>query len=82
MYRLLSLKCGVIEECVMGGDENEQIGVGQDWVCFDVEKVYGGEEDEVLWPRGSLAKIEKILIHGRWKASDKEADLQRPGSVI
>ena len=22
----------------MDGEENEQIGVGEDWVCFDVEK--------------------------------------------
>ena len=35
---------------VMGGEENEQMGVGEDWVCFDVEKEYGGEEDEALWP--------------------------------
>ena len=35
---------------VMGGEENEQIGIGEDWVCFDVEKEYGEEEDEVLWP--------------------------------
>ena len=35
---------------VMAGEENEQMAVGQDWVCFDVEKEYGGEEDEVLWP--------------------------------
>ena len=34
----------------MDGEENEQIGVGEDWVCFDVEKEYFGEEDEVLWP--------------------------------
>ena len=33
---------------VMGGEENEQMGVGEDWVCFDVEKEYDGEEDEVL----------------------------------
>ena len=25
------------------------MGDGQDWICFDVEKEYGGEEDEVLW---------------------------------
>ena len=25
---------------VMDGEENEQIGVGEDWVCFDVEKEY------------------------------------------
>ena len=35
---------------VMGEEENEQMGVGQDWVCLYVEKEYGGEEDEVLWP--------------------------------
>ena len=34
----------------MEGEENEQMGVGEDWVCFDVDKEYGGEEDEVLWP--------------------------------
>ena len=32
----------------MGGEENEQIRVGQDWVWFHVKKEYGGEEDEVL----------------------------------
>ena len=37
-------------QSVMGGEENEQIGVGEDWVCFDVEKGYGEEEDEVIWP--------------------------------
>ena len=30
-YRRLLLKG------VMDGDENEQMGVGEDWVCFDVE---------------------------------------------
>ena len=35
---------------VMGGEENEQMGVGENWVCSDVEKEYGGEEDEVIWP--------------------------------
>ena len=34
----------------MGGEENEQMGVGEDWVCFDVKKEYGGEEDVVFWP--------------------------------
>ena len=32
------------------GKENKQMGVGEDWVYFDVEKGYVGEEDEVLWP--------------------------------
>ena len=26
------------------------MGVGEDWVYFDVEEEYVGEEDEVLWP--------------------------------
>ena len=26
------------------------MGVGEDWVSFYVEKEYGGEEDEVIWP--------------------------------
>ena len=26
------------------------MGVEEDWVCFDVEKEYGGEEDVVIWP--------------------------------
>ena len=34
----------------MDGEENEQMGVREDWVCFDAEKEYVGEEDEVLWP--------------------------------
>ena len=34
----------------MDGEENEHMGVGEDWGCFDVEKEYVGEEDEVLWP--------------------------------
>ena len=34
----------------MDGEENEQMGVGEDWVCFDVEKEYVGDVDEVLWP--------------------------------
>ena len=27
---------------VMGEEENEQMGVGEEWLCFDVEKEYGG----------------------------------------
>ena len=30
---------------VMDGEENEQMGVGEDWVCYDFEIEYGGEED-------------------------------------
>ena len=25
---------------VMDGEENEEMGGGEDWVCFDVEKAY------------------------------------------
>ena len=32
----------------MNGEENERMGVGQDRVCFGVEKEHGGEEDDVL----------------------------------
>ena len=44
--------CGVIEDCLgcHGRRKNEQMGVGEDWVCFDVEKEYVGEKDEVIWP--------------------------------
>ena len=34
----------------MDGEENEQMGVEEDCVCFNVENEYGGEEDEVIWP--------------------------------
>ena len=34
----------------MDREENEQMGVGEYWVCFDVEKGYDAEEDEVIWP--------------------------------
>ena len=33
--------------------------VVQDWVCFHVEKEYGGEEDEVLWPHRPEKKLKK-----------------------
>ena len=33
----------------MDGGENEQMGVGEDCVCFDVEKEYVGKEDDVIW---------------------------------
>ncbi len=34
----------------MGGEENEQMGDGQYWVCFYAEKEYHGEEVEIMWP--------------------------------
>ena len=43
----------------MEGEENEQMGVGEDWVCFDVEKEYGGEEDDVLWPHRPEERYEE-----------------------
>ena len=45
----------------MDGKENEQMGVGEDWVCFDVEKEYGGEEDEVLWPHRREERYEEQI---------------------
>ena len=39
----------------MGGEENEQMGIGQEWVCFDVEKEYGGDEDQVIWTPSKTA---------------------------
>ena len=29
------------------------MGVGEDWVCFNVKTEYVGEEDEVIWPHRS-----------------------------
>ena len=69
-------------QSVMGGEENEQMGVGQDLVCFDVEKEYGGEEDEVLWSQSVKTALKKYRYKGRWKASGEESDWQRPGFRI
>ena len=42
------------------------MGVVQDWVCFDVEKEYVGEEDEVLWPHCTEERyMEKRLMQGK-----------------
>ena len=43
----------------MGGEENKQMGVGEDLVSFEVEKEYGGEEDEVLWPHRPIKQLGK-----------------------
>ena len=50
---------------VMGGEENEQMGDGQDLVCFHVKKEYGGEEDEVLWPHRPKNSMVKRLTQGK-----------------
>ena len=34
----------------MGGEENKQVGVGQECARFEVEEEYGGEDDEVTSP--------------------------------
>ena len=46
--------CGLSNtvHCVMCGELNEQMGVGQYWVCFHVDRKYGGNE-------GYLAKSSK-----------------------
>ena len=49
----------------MGGEENEQMSVGEDWVNFDVEKEYGGEEDDVLWPHRPKKCIVKRMLQGK-----------------
>ena len=41
------------------------MGVGEDWVCFDVEKEYGGEEDEVLWPHRPEERYGEKIDDGR-----------------
>ena len=81
--------CGVIEDCysgVVGGEENEQMGVGQYWVRFDVEKECDGEEDEVLWPLRRLKKqheknSQKIDAgeDGRQAAKGQTSNDQVPG---
>ena len=54
--------CGVIEDLGCHGRRgNEQIGVGEDWVCFDVEKQFGGEEDEVIWPHRPEERYEEQI---------------------
>ena len=45
----------------MEGEENEQMGVGEYLVCFDVDKEYGGEEDEVLWPHRPEERYEEQI---------------------
>ena len=45
----------------MEGEENEQMGVGEDWVCFDAEKEYSGEEDEVLLPHRPEERYEEDI---------------------
>ena len=68
---------------VMCGEENEQMGVGEDWVCCDGENEYGGEEDEVLWPHHPEKPVwRKDSCKGRWEASRERTNQQRPGSRI
>ena len=45
----------------MEGEENEQMSVGEDWVCFDVVKEYGGEEDDVIWPHHPEERYEEQI---------------------
>ena len=53
----------------VGGEENEQMGVEEDLVCFDVEKGYGGEDDEVrkndMEKRFMQGKVGGKRIRGR-----------------
>ena len=49
----------------MDGEENEHMCVGEDWVCFHVEKEYVGEEDEVLWPYRPEDRYGERLMLGK-----------------
>ena len=64
----------------MGGKENEQMGIGQDWVCFDAEKECGGK-DEVLWPHRPKNSTEKIVGgEGEWeRAGEGGRERERRG---
>ena len=51
------------------------LGQWDKWVCFDVKKGYGREEDEILWPHHQKkAAFEKTpyTALGRWKALNLE----------
>ena len=41
------------------------MGVGEDWVCFAVDKEYVGEEDEVLWPHRPEERYGDRLMQGK-----------------
>ena len=49
------------------------MGVGQDWFCYDVEKEYVGEEDEVLWPHLPKKSMEKSLIQGKMEGKRRRS---------
>ena len=49
---VFKLRCYLLStttQDIMDVEENEQAGVEQDWVCFGVDKGYGGEKDQVTW---------------------------------
>ena len=69
----------------MGGKENEQMGIGQDWVCFDAEKECGGK-DEVLWPHRPKNSTEKI-VGGReggrgGREGEREREREREREIV
>ena len=71
---LMLSNCGVIEACLgcRGRRGKRTNGVGEDWVCFDVEKEYVGEEDEVLWPhRPEERNGEKTDARGDERQAEK-----------
>ena len=50
----------------MDGEEKEQMGVGEDWVCFDVEKEYLSERKMRIF--GHIVRkngMEKRLMQGK-----------------
>ena len=86
VHRFMHSNCAVIEdwsECVMDGEKNLQImGVVRDWVCFDVEKEYGGEEGEVLWPHRVKNSMEKRLINAAWEWTWQAAKGQTGNDLV
>ena len=57
----------------MEGEENEQMGVGEDWACFDVDKEYGGEEMRFFGHIIRKNGMKNRLMQGKMEGK------QRPG---
>ena len=70
--------CGVISKTAahgaMDGKEDEEVGSGQDWIWFDVEKEYGEEEYDIF---GHIMgkSIEKRVVGGStsWRGDGRQS---------
>ena len=80
--RMMHSNCGFIEYCsgCHGWRRKRKMGVGQDWVCFEVAKEYDGEADEVHRPHRPKNCIANNTDYRGWKVSGEGVDLQRPSS--